>query len=90
MTDEEQCKMLEEFINDHALATHIEVQVSHHYKSFKPRIEGEGANYEDANLLASILTGAESFVCWIRRQGGKITLKDAKTKTAKKVLGCRQ
>jgi hypothetical protein len=92
MTDEEQCKMLEKFINDHVLATHIEVQVSNHHKSFKPRIEGEGANYEDANLLASILTGAESFVYWVRRQNGKITLGGAKNeirqqKKAKKVLG---
>ena len=87
MTDEEQCKMLEKFINDHVLATHIEVQVSNHHKSFKPRIEGVGANYEDANLLASILTGAESFLYWIRRNNYAISERGAngaKTKTDKK------
>ena len=87
MSDEEQCKMLEKFINDHVLATHIEVQVSNHHKSFNPRIEGEGANYEDANLLASILTGAESFLYWIRRNNYTISkggVDGAKSKTNKK------
>ena len=87
MTDESACKMLEKFINDHVLATHIEVQVSNHHKSFKPRIEGEGANYEDANLLASILTGAESFLYWVRRNNYTISkggLDGAKSKTKKK------
>ena len=86
MTDESACKMLEKFINDHVLATHIEVQVSNHHKSFKPRIEGVGANDEDANLLASILTGAESFMFWLRRRGYEITLKDAKTGAGKRVF----
>jgi hypothetical protein len=72
MTDNEQCKMLEKFINDHVLATHIKVEVTSYHKSFSPRIKGAGANYEDANLLASILTGAESFLYYLRRNGYEI------------------
>jgi hypothetical protein len=87
MTDEESCKMLEKFINDHVLATEIKVEVTHHYKSFNPRYEGAKSHYEDANLLASILTGAESFLYWVRRNNYTISkggLDGAKSKTKKK------
>lgn len=80
MTDKQMCQMLEKFINDHVLATHIKVEVSHHHKSFKPRVEGVGANYEDANLLASILTGAENFLFWLRRSGYDIVHRNVNIK----------
>jgi hypothetical protein len=68
-------KLLNKFINDHPLAQHILVEVTDHHKSFKPRQEGSPAHYEDANLLASILTGAESFMYWLSRNGYVIVKK---------------
>lgn len=62
-------KLLNEFANSHSLSTNIEVNITDNHKSFKPRFEGADARYEEANLLASILTGAENF-CYFLQRGG--------------------
>ena len=73
MTDEQQSKLLEKFINNSPLATEIQVTVTHNTKSFKPRFDGARARYEDANILSSILMGAENFCYWLRKNGYSIT-----------------
>lgn len=78
LTDKTQCKILEKFINDSCLAKHIEVKVNYNHKSFKPRMEGSAAHYEDANLLSAILMGAENFCYWLRRNGYKLNKKEIK------------
>jgi hypothetical protein len=67
--DKKYLKLLNEFANSHVLATDIKVEISEHHKSFKPREVLSYAKYEDANLLASILTGAESFCYYLSREG---------------------
>uniref|UniRef100_A0A6M3XYF5 Uncharacterized protein n=1 Tax=viral metagenome TaxID=1070528 RepID=A0A6M3XYF5_9ZZZZ len=71
MTDKQMYKLLNDFANDHSLAQHIKVDITHHNKSFKPRTEGSYARYEDCNLLASLILGAESFLMWTRRKNGR-------------------
>jgi hypothetical protein len=67
--DEKYLKLLNEFANEHVLATDIEVEISVHHKSFKPRFQGSYAKYEDANLLSSIIVGAENFCYYLQRNG---------------------
>ena len=67
--DKKFLKLLNEFANSHSLATEIEVDISDHHKSFKPRQGYEGAKYEEANLLASIIVGAENFCYFLQRNG---------------------
>lgn len=73
--DKKNLKLLNEFANDHVLATHIKVEISDFHKSFKPRTPESYAKYEDANLLASMIMGAESLVYYLERNGYKITKK---------------
>ena len=73
MTDKQQSALLEKFINDSPLAEHIKVEVSSHHKGFTPREKGSPAHYEDANLLSSLLMGAENLCYWLRRNGYNIT-----------------
>jgi hypothetical protein len=65
-------KLINEFANDHTLAEHIEVTITDNHKSFKPRYPVSVAKYEDANLLASLIAGAESFCYFLERNGYKI------------------
>lgn len=67
--DKKYLKLLNEFSNDHVLATDIRVEISEHHKGFTPRNEGSYAKYEDANLLASMILGAESFCYFLSREG---------------------
>ena len=69
MQDKKMLKLLNEFANDHVLATEIEVDIGHYSKSFKPRPGYSGCRYEDANLLASIICGAEN-LCWFMLRNG--------------------
>ena len=78
MTDKQQNELLEKFINDSPLATGIQVTVTQHHKSFKPRLPSSVANYEDCNLLSAILMGAENLVYWLRRNGYTIAIKRRK------------
>lgn len=73
MTDKEQNELLEKFINNSSLATAIKVEVTSNRKSFKPRLPGLTANYEECNMLANILLGAENFCYWLRRNNYVIT-----------------
>jgi hypothetical protein len=70
--DEKRMEMLEEFANDHALAKDIEVIITSNSKSFTPRYPESYAKYEEANLLASLITGAESFLYWMSRKGYEV------------------
>lgn len=72
MNDKQMHELLEKFINDHKLATDINVEVNELSKRFTPKEGTEGANYEDCNLLASILLGAEHFLWWARRKNYSI------------------
>ena len=67
MRDGQQNELLEKFINDSSLATAIKITVTTHHKSFKPKLPGLTANYEECNMLAGILLGAENFCYWLRR-----------------------
>ena len=62
-------KLLNEFANNHSLANEIKVEITEHQKSFKPRSPFSKAYYDEANLLVSILTGAESFCNYLQRRG---------------------
>jgi len=72
---EHHLKILNDFANQHTLAEHIDVVIHEHHKSFKPKDSHYGARYEDANLLASIIAGAESFIYYLERKGIKIQCK---------------
>ena len=72
MTDKQMYALLNKFINSSPLARDMEVVVTHNHKSFKPK-EGKEGHYEDANLLASILMGAEILLFWLGRNGYKVT-----------------
>ena len=63
-------KLLNEFANSHSLAEHIRVDITPYHKSFTPR-EGatQQARYEEANLLSSIIVGAENFCYFLERNG---------------------
>lgn len=68
-------ELLNSFANDLTLARDIKVTVSPYHKSFKPRSANIPARYEDANMIASILTGAEAFLNFLHRNGHIITRK---------------
>lgn len=65
-------KLLNQFANADTLAEHIKVEINCYHKSFKPRNENSYAKYEDCNLLASVIVGAERLLYWIERNGYKI------------------
>lgn len=65
---EERYKLLTDFANDLTIARDIKVVVSPYHKSFKPRSANIPARYEDANMIASLLTGAESFLNYLHRE----------------------
>ena len=69
MTDKQMHELLEKFANDNVLASNIEVKIDLNHKSFMAKDGTVGANYEDCNLLASIIQGAEHFLWWARRNG---------------------
>lgn len=60
-------ELLNSFANDLTLARDIKVTISPYHKSFKPRSANISARYEDANMIASILTGAEAFMNFLHR-----------------------
>lgn len=60
-------KLLNEFANSHSLATNIKVEITDYHKSFTPRSKDSYAKYEEANMLASIIAGAENFCYWLER-----------------------
>ena len=81
----EYLKLLNEFANSHSLSTNIEVNITDHHKSFKPRFEGADARYEEANLLSSIIVGAENFCYFLQRNG--YTIKGIKVGKSHKIQG---
>ena len=68
-------KLLNDFANDHVLATDIQVEIGEYHKTFKPRMENSYARYEDANLLGSIIMGAENLCWYLSRNGYEIIKK---------------
>ena len=77
MEDKKMLKLLNNFANDHVIAEHIEVVIGEYNKSFKPRPGHDGCRYEDANLLASIISGAEN-LCWYMLRNGYKVVKSVK------------
>lgn len=71
-SEQKRYDLLNKFANSHTLATDIMVTVGPCCKSFKPRPPSLGARYEDANLLASIIMGAESFLYWCERNNYEV------------------
>jgi hypothetical protein len=65
-------KLLNEFANSHSLAREIMVTISDNHKHFQPRNKDSYAKYEEANLLASIIVGAENFCYFLERNGYRI------------------
>lgn len=65
-------KLLNDFANDLTLAENIKVVITPYNKSFKPRVDGIPARYEDANMLSTIIVGAESFLSYLNRNGYSI------------------
>lgn len=61
--------LINKFANDHVLAANIKVDITDHHKSFTPRGTDSYAKYEDANLLAGMIVGAESFLYYLERHG---------------------
>ncbi len=72
--DDKRMELLEEFANAHTLAHDIRVTITTNSKSFQPRFKQSYAKYEDANLLSSIIMGAESFLYWLSRSGYEVKL----------------
>ena len=72
--DDLRMELLEDFANNHTLAHDIRVTVTTNSESFKSRFKNSYAKYEDANLLASLITGAEAFLYWLARSGYEVKL----------------
>jgi len=65
--DKKNLDLINKFANAHVLATNIKVDITDHHKSFTPRGLDSYAKYEDANLLAGMIVGAESFLYYLER-----------------------
>jgi hypothetical protein len=68
------------FADTHSLADQIRVVITEHNVSMTPRYDGSYAKYEDANLLSSIIQGAESFIYFLERNNYKIVAEKGKKK----------
>jgi hypothetical protein len=73
-------ELLNHFANSHSLSDQIQVIITDNYVSLKPRYDGSYAKYEDANLLSSIIQGAESFLYFLERNDYKIVAAKGKKK----------
>jgi hypothetical protein len=71
MTDEQQSKFIEDFANDSSVAIGggIKVSVSTGHTHYEPDECCGGLKIEDANFLHDQISGATSFVYWLRRSG---------------------
>ncbi len=85
MTDNEQCKLLEKFINDSTIAHDIKVTITEHSTDMKPKPPAMTMRYEDTELLSSILRGAMHFCYWLRRNNYTLFL--TKEKPLPKTFG---
>ena len=74
MTDERHYELLEKFSNDHSIAKGggILVTCSSGYTSMTPVDKEVGCKYEDGNMLCEQISGANSFLFWLRRNGYEI------------------
>jgi len=74
MTDKQQFQMLEDFANDSSVAKggHIQVTVSEYSTRFEPKDGHAWFKHEDSKFLDEILTGANHFMYWLRREGYEI------------------
>ena len=72
MSNPKDIELLNAFANDLTIARDIKVTVSPFHKSFKPRSANIPARYEDANLISSILTGAEALLNYLTRNNYEI------------------
>lgn len=69
MTDEQHYKLIEDFANNHSVAIggRIKVAISSYSTSMNPVNENEGMKFEDINYLSDQISGASSFLFWLRR-----------------------
>lgn len=71
-------KILNEFAQDKADLFDVSVEITEHRTSYKPKNPSHGAFYEDVIALSSNITGAQSFMYWLRRKGYEICKKSRK------------
>ena len=64
-------QLLTDFANDHTLAKDIKVVVQPGHTSLTAK-DDIGARFEDANFLASLISGAQSFLRWCERHGYEV------------------
>jgi len=93
MTDNEICKVLEDFANSHTLAKDINVTITNYSTLLEPKEGIDAFKYEDGQMLQELIRGAKSLLLWARREGkvryrtikavSEKTLKNAKTETGK-------
>ena len=65
-------KLLNKFAQDKADLFDVDVCITDHGSSYKPKDPDHGCHYEDVMALASNITGAQVFIYWLERHGYKI------------------
>jgi len=78
--DDRQHELLEAFANGQSVAKggNIKVTVDRFSTHFQPKEGYDGFRIEDSNFLNELLTGANHFMYWLRREG--YVIKKGKTK----------
>lgn len=74
MTDEKHYKLVEDFANDHSMAIGggIKVVYTAYHTQFIPSTKPSTMKYEDVCFLSEQISGANSFMFWLRRNGYEI------------------
>ena len=80
MTDKKHYKFVEQFANEHSIAIggKISVTFEPHVCWFKPKDNPSTMKYEDVCYLSEQISGASSFVFWLRRNGYEIRRRHGK------------
>lgn len=75
MTYKKHAQLVQDFANEHSVAIGGGIIVNHsiHLTLYKP--VGDGMKYEDCNFLSDQISGADSFMFWLRRKGYDIVRK---------------
>ena len=76
-------KVINDFANSSPMATEIKVEISEYVTSMKPRHENSKCYYEHAELLSSLIRGAEHFCYYLQRNGYEIRRKRGSSKSKK-------
>jgi hypothetical protein len=69
--DDRQYELLEAFANESSVAQggHIRVTVNQYSTHFQPKDGYSWFKHEDSKFLDELLTGANHFMYWLRREG---------------------